>query len=267
VSQPGRFVLILVIGFAAGIMSGLFGVGGGIVMVPMLVGFLGLSQHRAHATSLLAIIPIATVSAATFASSGRVDVPVAVSLLVGSLGGAPVGARVMARSGEGALRTLFGILISAVGLLLVLDPHWGAGGPVALTPPAVAGAVLDGFAVGVLSALFGVGGGPIMIPYMVLALGFTQQHAEGTSLLVIVPTALAGVIAHRGRGFIDFREGGLLGLGGVLGGYFGAVLALKSAPGSLQAAFGAFMCAVAIQMVVTGLGKLRAERRAGVAGA
>jgi hypothetical protein len=109
----------IAIGLAAGVASGLLGVGGGIVMVPLLTAFAGFAQHRAHATSLAAIVPIAAVGAATFAIAGEIDYPVAGLLAVGSLVGAPLGARFMARSSEAALTTMFGALMIAVAVYLL----------------------------------------------------------------------------------------------------------------------------------------------------
>jgi uncharacterized protein len=112
--------IALGIGIAAGLMSGLLGVGGGIVIVPLMVAFGGLSQHEAHATSLAAIVPIAAVASARFGAEGRVDWALAGLLAVGTLVGAPVGAWLLARMGEGLLKLLLGavMLIVAVQLLL-----------------------------------------------------------------------------------------------------------------------------------------------------
>lgn len=109
----------MAIGVAAGIASGLLGVGGGIVIVPLLVAFAGLSRHEAHATSLAAIVPIALVGAARFALDGSVDVGIAVFLIAGALVGAPIGARLLARSSEATLKVVFGAvaLIVAVRML------------------------------------------------------------------------------------------------------------------------------------------------------
>lgn len=114
-----RSAVPIAIGLAAGVASGLLGVGGGIVMVPLLTAFGGFDQHRAHATSLAAIVPIAGVGAATFAIAGEIDYPVAGLLAVGSLVGAPLGARFMARSSEAALTTMFGALMIAVAVYLL----------------------------------------------------------------------------------------------------------------------------------------------------
>jgi uncharacterized membrane protein YfcA len=112
-------IALIPIGLAAGVASGLLGVGGGIVMVPLLTAIVGVGQHEAHATSLAAIVPIAAVAALTFALSDSIDYEVAGLLAIGALVGAPLGARVMARSTEGTLKALFGGLMILVALQLL----------------------------------------------------------------------------------------------------------------------------------------------------
>jgi uncharacterized membrane protein YfcA len=109
------------IGIVAGLFSGLFGVGGGIVMVPLLVLAAALPQHLAHATSLAAILPIAAVAATRFGIDSEVNYGVAALLAAGSLLGAPLGARLMTRLSEGFLKIAFGALMIAVGISLVID--------------------------------------------------------------------------------------------------------------------------------------------------
>ncbi len=108
------------IGLAAGIGSGLLGVGGGTVMVPLLTGVLAYSQHRAHGTSLAAIVPIAAVAATVFALEGVVDLETALLLATGAVAGAPLGAWAMDRLGERSLEAAFGVLLIATGAAMVL---------------------------------------------------------------------------------------------------------------------------------------------------
>ncbi|CAN5660606.1 hypothetical protein BH20ACT23_BH20ACT23_29700 [soil metagenome] len=115
------------------------------------------------------------------------------------------------------------------------------------------GVVAFGVLTGVLSALFGVGGGLVMVPFMVLALGSDQHLAEGTSLLVIVPTAIVGVIAHSRRGYVSFKHAALLAVGGVVGSFLGATLALQLEEGALQVVFGAFLALMGVRTVVQAL--------------
>lgn len=107
-------------GAAAGVGSGLLGVGGGIVMVPLLTGVLGFTQHRAHATSLAAIVPIGLVGATTFALHAQVDVAIALPMAVGTMLGAPLGARIMHSLREGILMTLFGALMLLVAVRMLV---------------------------------------------------------------------------------------------------------------------------------------------------
>lgn len=114
-----RTATFLAIGFGAGIASGLLGVGGGTVMVPLLVAAAAFSQHRAHATSLAAIVPIASVAVLVFAAEGVVEYDTAALLAVGAVVGAPLGARVMAAVGERSLEAAFGLFLVAVGIAMV----------------------------------------------------------------------------------------------------------------------------------------------------
>lgn len=115
-----KTVVTILLGVGAGFASGLLGVGGGVVLVPALVGVIGLDQHGAHATSLAAIVPIAVVGAATFAFSGDIDFVVALLLAGGSLFGAQIGARLMMSASESVLRAAFGVLmiVSAIVMLV-----------------------------------------------------------------------------------------------------------------------------------------------------
>lgn len=113
-------VTLVAIGFAAGIGSGLLGVGGGTVMVPLLVAAVAFTQHRAHATSLAAIVPIAAVAAVVFAADGVVEYDTAALLAAGAVAGAPLGARAMARLGERSLEAVFGVLLVVTGVAMVV---------------------------------------------------------------------------------------------------------------------------------------------------
>jgi len=89
-------------------------------MVPMLVGLGGFKQHKAHATSLAAIVPIASVGGFSYLVGDGVDYRMAGLLVIGGLVGAPIGARLMERSKEGTLKVMFGVLMVVVGIRLLL---------------------------------------------------------------------------------------------------------------------------------------------------
>jgi uncharacterized membrane protein YfcA len=111
---------LLTIGGAGGLLSGLLGVGGGLVMVPLLVYWAGYRQRDAHAMSLAAIIPISLASVITFGVAGHVRVGYAVALTLGSIVGARVGVGLLSRIGERPLKIAFGLLAAAASILLFL---------------------------------------------------------------------------------------------------------------------------------------------------
>jgi uncharacterized membrane protein YfcA len=107
-------------GFGVGILSGLLGVGGGIFLVPIMVTYFDITQHVAQATSMAVVIPTALVSSAIYGFHGNLDVPLALNLILGSICGASIGARVMKKIPAIRLKQLFGVLLIVVGLRMVM---------------------------------------------------------------------------------------------------------------------------------------------------
>jgi uncharacterized membrane protein YfcA len=108
------------VGLGAGVLSGLFGVGGGVIMVPGMVLLVRMTQQRAAATSLAAIVPIASVGAVIFGGAESVDFLAAGVLVVGSVIGVQFGSRLMPRIGEERLRVGFAVFMIAVALTMLL---------------------------------------------------------------------------------------------------------------------------------------------------
>lgn len=106
--------------------------------------------------------------------------------------------------------------------------------------------------IGIVSALFGIGGGILIVPALVILADFSQHLAEGTSLLIIVPTALMGVRAHNRSGFLSLRHGLFLGAGGMIGAFVGATTALQLSSETLTRAFGVFTVLMGVRFIVTG---------------
>ena len=115
-----------------------------------------------------------------------------------------------------------------------------------------------GLAAGFAAGLLGVGGGIVMVPAMVLVLGFDQHVAQGTSLVVIIPAALAGSVTHYRNGRVSLKDAALLAAGGIGGALIGSIAALSADDTLLRRLFGAFLLIVAAQMVL-GRGRRRGE--------
>lgn len=118
--MEGSAVRVVLYGVLAGVLSGMLGIGGGMILVPVMVSLLGLSQHEAHATSLAVIIPTAASSAAIYGLHGQLDFTVAAMLTVGSVVGAALGSRWMSKIPAAQLKRMFGVFLVLVGLRMVV---------------------------------------------------------------------------------------------------------------------------------------------------
>jgi uncharacterized membrane protein YfcA len=116
-----------------------------------------------------------------------------------------------------------------------------------------------GVAVGVASGLLGVGGGTLAVPFLTLAVGLSQHAAEATSLLVILPTALAGSLALRRRGIGQLGLALRLGALGAVGAILGALLALALPASTLRLVFAAFVGLVGLRLARDGFRSRRAR--------
>lgn len=112
--------ICMLIGAADGLFSGLTGIGGGAVLVPLLVNALRIPQHRAHGTSLAIIVAVAFAGLPVYAAEGAVDWILAAQLAVGSMIGVVVGARLMLRVRALILRRAFGIFLALIALRMLL---------------------------------------------------------------------------------------------------------------------------------------------------
>lgn len=236
------------VGAIAGALSGLFGVGGGIVIVPGLTALTAMSQRMARGVSLAAIVPIAAAGVLGYLLDAKVSFVVAALLVSGSLVGAWVGTHLLSVLPQRSLRLGFAAVLVATGLRFLLAPGGVAERGDALLPDW--SAVVIGLVAGVLSGLLGVGGGIVMVPAMMLLLGMTDVVAKGTSLLVILPTAVLGTYRNRHHGNTDLRVAAAVGIGGVITAFGASRVSIGLDPTLSAILFGALMSIVGGRMVV-----------------
>ncbi|MFI5284218.1 MAG: sulfite exporter TauE/SafE family protein [Candidatus Dormibacterales bacterium] len=243
------------IGGIAGLASGLLGVGGGFLLVPLQVMWSGTDQRRSSGTSLAAILPIALVGSVIYyfgKVEPQVDLTVAFFLVLGSAVGAFVGAHASRTVPENALKILVAVLLVVVGLKELHDAVFG-GSAIAGSETGAFGLghylliTASGLVIGVLSGLTGVGGGVFIVPTLVLVFGLAQRVAQGTSLLAILPTAAVGAITHYRHGNVDVHAAGWIAVAGVPAALVGAALALWLPVRILAGSFGLFLIFAAIR--------------------
>jgi uncharacterized membrane protein YfcA len=234
---------LALVGVAAGLLSGLLGIGGGIIIVPGLIWAAGLDRHTASGTSLLAILPIAAVASVTYAVApgGAFDAEASAIFVLGSVTGAVLGARVNAQVSERALRMAMAIITLIFGIRLSIPLGFGAGKEdLPLDAVTVALLLYLGLQGGFLSGLLGVGGGAIAIAVLA-ATGTSQVLAQGLALVATLPTVITGAITHRSQGTLALRPGLAVGLIGMLLAIPGALVAFAVPVAVLRTGFGVFL--------------------------
>src|SRR5205823_604712 len=204
--------------------SGLFGGGGGILIVPGLVVLLRMQQRLAHGTSLGAILPIAVAGVIGFALEHSVDWSAGGLIIVGAVGGAMVGARLLGKLSDRWLRLAFGLFLVATAIRLLITTHAPSGrGPIDVW--VALALVAAGVVSGIVAGLLGVGGGIIVVPVLVVLFAVPDAIAKGTSLLVIIPTAISGTFVNLRNDNVDTRVAAIVGLTGAGAAYAGSKLA------------------------------------------
>jgi len=235
-------------GFFGGGLSGLFGVGGGIVMVPLFVLWLGLGQKRAITTSLVAIIPISILGTLGYALGDDVDWWLAIALGAGSIVGGQVGVRLLPRIPVVALQVSFAALLLYSAYRLAFPAE------IAETdlPPDVGIwlILIVGAVAGILAALLGVGGGIILVPAMVLISGLDINTARGTSLMVVIITAATATISNIRAQRTDTRVGVVAGVVGAPAALVAAIVAQWIPERQAALLFAGLMVVAAVQLLV-----------------
>jgi uncharacterized protein len=249
-SRTPRFVLACIgIGLLAGLMSGLFGVGGGTVIVPLLVLFLRFDQRLAAGTSLAAIVPTATVGVISYAVHGSVAWIPALILAAGAVVGAQIGTWLLPRLSQFALRLGFvGFLVVVIVSLFLVVPSRDA--ELVLTWVTIVGLVVLGVITGILAGLLGVGGGVVVVPALLLLFGTSDLIAKGTSLLMMIPTAVSGTVGNMRRRNVDLVAAALVGVAACTTTALGAWFATLLDPLVANILFAAFLTFIAGQMAV-----------------
>lgn len=232
-----KFIIGLISGILGGFFGGLLGLGGGVIMIPLMTWLAKMTQHQAHGTSLVAIVFTAIVGAATYYSLGGVDWKVALILAISATITARFGARYAHSLPEKKLKMAFGCFLIFASTMLVVKGYlpkttWVLGQWTSLIV-----FLVIGFVTGFVSGMMGVGGGGVMVPLMVVIGNIGQHMAQGTSLLAMIPASISGASTHYKLGNVKLDIAWGLAIGSLVGAYFGAAAANQLPDFYLKIAF------------------------------
>jgi len=265
--SPMGWVLLFLVGTITGTLSGLLGIGGGLLMVPILTLF-GLPLVQATATSLIGVLLSALSGSVQNLRTRSLNWRISGLLALFGVFTAQVGAWLGDRLPDAWLALAFAALLLFTIYLMNLrrqlqqreasslnHPAVAPGSPVpAPTPPLQLPSIAGiGLLAGVLSGLFGVGGGVVMVPLQTLFLNETIKSAVRTSLGAIVPIAISGLAQHAWNGNVLWIPGLCLGLGGIFGAQAGTRLLPKLSDGTVNQLFRLFLIALAVYMAIRGV--------------
>ena len=279
--QSVNALLIVLLGFLVGLLSGMFGVGGGFLTTPLLI-FYGIPPTVAVASATTQITGASVSGAMVHMRRGGVDLKMGGVMIVGGLLGSLVGVvafRLLQSTGQIDLVIggLYVIILGWIGSLMLKDAlvalgyvkapgtakpnarhnRWVASLPLRwrfyssglyvspLAPLAL------GFVAGMLTVFLGIGGGFILVPAMIYLLGMPARIVIGTSLVMVLAVSACTTMVHSlTTRSVDIVLAGLLLLGGVIGAQYGAMLTTRVKPDLMRLALAIIILLVALRMAV-----------------
>jgi uncharacterized membrane protein YfcA len=258
--------LLIVIGLIAGVMSGMFGIGGGAIIVPALILFYGYDQTLANGTSLAALLmPVGIFACIEYYRQGKLRIKPAGATALGLAGGAWVGASLALDLDPTTLRIFYGLFLLFMAWRYAAPLKWLAeirGGEAevvqettddAESSRALVICAVVGLVAGVASGLFGIGGGAVIVPALMLFLKFDQKLATGTSLgALLLPVALPGVIEYAQAGKVDIQTAIPLAVLLFLTAFLGARLALRLPTKIVKRLYGIFLLVIGLRFIFGG---------------
>lgn len=263
--MPDQWILLIVVGLVAGVFSGLFGIGGGLVIVPALTVFLSFSITQATSTSLAALLlPVAIFAVVAYYRAGLLDVRAAAIMAVGLLVMSWVGADLALNLPAATLKRIYGVFLLYMSWRFIeprqLYAEWRAG-TVNNHPAETAQGnkevswvliLILGLVAGVFSGMFGIGGGAVIVPALVAFFKYDQKRAVGTSLgALMLPVGLPGVLRYADAGVLDLPVAAVVAFGLLFGAILGARIALGLPSRTVKQMYGVFLVFVALRFIFT----------------
>ncbi len=265
--MSGEFLLLVAIGLVAGVASGMFGIGGGVIIVPALVLLANFTQQAANGTSLAALLlPVGIFAVLQYYRKQLVDVRAALLIALGLVTGVYAGAQFALSLPAETLKQLYGAFLVFVAWRFIEPITWWRAYQVhrqaapGSTPaaPAVpekmdihwALMLLLGIIAGVASGMFGIGGGVVIVPILVGILHFDQKMASGTSLAaLLLPVGLPGVLSYLAANEMELGTAVPVALGLLFGAIAGARIAIGLPSKTVKRLYGFFLLFVAFNFI------------------
>jgi hypothetical protein len=242
---------LIPLGFTAGLLGSIIGLGGGIIIVPVLT-FFGFSPALAASNSIFAVFSNAIASSISYAKQRRIEYSIGFKLGLLSIPGTVVGALVSSEITPSLFKILFALILISASVYIfskrkIEQKNYNLSKQIMIL------AIGASFFAGIISGLFGVGGGIIFVPLMVVAMGLSMKNAAPTSQFILLFASASALVTHTILGHPDFYQALLLAIGAFVGGLVGARLSLEIKENSLKILISIVMIAVAVKLFIDSL--------------
>jgi uncharacterized membrane protein YfcA len=242
---------LIPLGFAAGILGSIIGLGGGIIIVPVLT-FFGFPPTLTASNSIFAVFSNAVASSISHAKLRRIEYSIGLKLGLLSIPGTIIGAYVSSEITPQFFKILFALILISASIYIfskrkVEQKNYNISKQIMLL------AIAASFLAGIISGLFGVGGGIIFVPLMVISMGLSMKNAAPTSQFILLFASGSALVTHTILGHPDFYQALLLSVGAFVGGLVGARLSLEIKENSLKILISIVMIAAAVKLFIDSL--------------
>ena len=242
---------LIPLGFAAGLLGSIIGLGGGIIIVPVLT-FFGFSPALASSNSIFAVFSNAIASSISYAKQRRIEYSIGLKLGLLSIPGTVVGAFISSDITPSIFKILFALILISASIYIfskrkIEQKNYNLSKQIMIL------AIGASFFAGIISGLFGVGGGIIFVPLMVVAMGLSMKNAAPTSQFILLFASASALVTHTLLGHPDFYQALLLSVGAFVGGLVGARLSLEIKENSLKILISIVMIGVAVKLFIDSL--------------
>lgn len=244
------FPFFVVIGLIAGILGSMIGIGGGIIISPVLT-FLGLTPPQVASTSLFAVSSTSVSSTIAYARSKKIQYMLGIKMALLSIPGAIIGSYFSTGIDPGYFKFLLAMILIGTGIYLMFRNSITNGNSFSLESIWIKIFFFSGtFVAGIISSLFGIGGGVIFVPLMIMIVGLTMHLAAPTSQFVLMITSLVGLIAHIILGNPEYLPAILLSAGAFGGAQIGSRLSTRLSEQKLRLILGFTFVAIAVRLIL-----------------
>jgi len=251
------YLLAIIAGIITGGLTSMIGASGVMIIVPVLTMLYNVETHTAIGTSLFVDVFASITVAYTYFRNGNVELRSGIWIAVASITGAQLGSIFASKINEGPLSLLFGIVLVLSGIMMFIKANskkqeeqkprkvrfekgWQQ----------IVSSIIIGIGIGIISGMFGAGGGGMILLTLIVVLAYPMHKAIGTSTLIMAMTALSSTIGYARMGNIDFKLGCIISLGAIIGGILGGRYANSVNEKTLQKIVSIFFTILGVAMVI-----------------